>query len=73
MSTVQLPGSQKVYTEITIHTSTHTANMDSAQEFQSACLMHYAKQGILDDVKHEQYPSKQKWKTDSIMCKKCRF
>ena len=34
MATVQLPGSQKVYTEITIHTSTHTANMDSAQEFQ---------------------------------------
>ena len=34
MATVQLPGSHRFYAEIEMHTSTHTSNMNSAQEFQ---------------------------------------
>ena len=67
MSTVQLPGSNRFYSQMQMHTSNQKDDVSLAKEFQHYLTKNNRKNGVIDQVKYKNNSWKENGQTYSIM------
>ena len=68
MATVQLPGSKRFDTQISVHTVTKNTDVSLAQEFQKRWPNKSRKRVIIDHGKHKKGKVNKSVKTGSVVC-----
>ena len=68
IDTVKLPGIERFYTKIAVHTATQNFDVCLAQEFHKCMSNASRKNSVLDHVKQKKGKVKKSGQTGSIMC-----